>query len=109
MGVSKTFVPNLWGSAPAQADAGCQAPTALVPSHALLGVWSWDRGPGVCPSPWKQPLPHGPRAACSRIVAQGSHLVVAVTHLPAPAETSPKPVPKTHQSLQVLETLSLLG
>lgn len=64
---------------------------------------------GAQGSPWEQPLLHGPKAACSRIVAQGSHLVVAVTHLPAPAETSPKLVPKTHQTLQVLETSSLLG
>lgn len=107
MGASKTFVPSLWGSVPAQADTGCQAPTALLPSHAPGGVeLGW--GPKGLPlsldaasATWTK--------GCRRIVAQGSHLVVAVTHLPAPAETSPKLVPKTHQTLQVLETSSLLG
>lgn len=41
---------------------GAKHPLHCFP-HMLLGVWSWDGAPGVCPSPWKQPLPHGPRAA----------------------------------------------
>lgn len=41
---------------------GAKHPLHCFP-HMLLGVWSWDGAPGVCPSPWIQPPPHGPRAA----------------------------------------------